>query len=172
MPKKPAAIGEAQIEALMQEVKDPELPFLDIVELGIYRGAYWRGQTLVVQLTPTYTGCPALKVLEEQVRERLAEAGVESIKVEWVYAPAWSTDWIHESARQKMKAHGIAPPLPAACTPGSNVKLLFAEDHPPVPCPYCQSQNTRLRSEFGPTACKALWVCQDCKQPFEYFKCL
>lgn len=165
-------LDDAQIEALMQEVKDPELPFLDIVELGIYRGFCWREETLVVQLTPTYTGCPALRVLEDRVKERLAEAGVESVEVEWIYAPAWSTDWISESAREKMKAFGIAPPLPSTDTPGANVKLLFSDQPPRVPCPYCQSTNTRQSSEFGPTACKALWVCQDCKQPFEYFKCL
>jgi ring-1,2-phenylacetyl-CoA epoxidase subunit PaaD len=156
--------GLAALRAL-DEVKDPEVPVLSVVELGIIRGVDAEDRRVAVTITPTYSGCPAMKVIEDDVREALERAGFVDIGIKTVYSPAWTTDWIPEPAREKLRAYGIAPPahvVEELVPLGRTVRA--------VSCPFCGSPNTTLESEFGATACKSLHVCRACRQPFEHFK--
>lgn len=145
-----------QVLEWLSEVADPEIPVLTIMDLGIVRDVECNGG-VVVSIAPTYSGCPATEAIEESVIAALEEQGVTDIEIRRVLAPAWTTDWISEAGRRKLKAYGIAPP----------------ERHErPVACPRCESEQTELVSEFGSTACKASYRCRDCLEPFEYFKCL
>ncbi|HET9276021.1 MAG TPA: 1,2-phenylacetyl-CoA epoxidase subunit PaaD [Gemmatimonadales bacterium] len=164
----PALNGARAAEALaaLDEVKDPEVPALSVVELGVVREIEAEEGRVTVTLTPTYSGCPAMKMIEDEVRARLARAGFGEILVRTVYSPPWTTDWIPEAAREKLRAYGIAPP-----------GKVSAQDLVPigratrtVACPFCGSTDTVLESEFGATACKSLHVCRACHQPFEHFK--
>lgn len=146
-------------------VVDPEIPVLTIADLGVLRGAERRGETIVVKLTPTYTACPATLAIQLAVEAALAEAGLDAARVETVLSPPWSTDDITEEGRRKLRDYGIAPPAR-----GAAARSLFAEET--VACPKCGSTNTSRISEFGSTACKALWRCEACAEPFDYFKCL
>jgi len=154
------------VATALHAVKDPEVPVLSVVELGVARGAEISGDRVTVTITPTYSGCPALHVMEREIREALTAAGFGEVIVKTVYAPAWTTDWIPAPAREKLRAYGIAPPGPVGAEPliplGPTVRT--------VTCPYCGSSNTTRESEFGPTACKSLHVCHSCQQPFEHFK--
>ena len=145
---------------------DPEVPVLSVVELGVVREVEVHGDAVTVTMTPTYSGCPALHVMEEEIRAALSTGGFAEITIRTVYAPAWTTDWMSAPAREKLRAYGIAPP-----------GLVTAEELVPlgrtvrtVTCPFCGSANTTTQSEFGPTACKSLHVCHSCRQPFEHFK--
>ena len=161
-----AKTREAEIVELLHEVKDPEVPVLDIVELGIVRGIELAGSEVIVRLTPTYSGCPAMRVIEEQVVTTLERHGFGRVTVKLVFNPAWTTDWIEEPAKEKLRAYGIAPP-------GRTAELELVTLGRPtrsIPCPFCGSSNTTLESQFGSTACKALHVCRSCHQPFEHFK--
>ena len=152
---------------LLDTVMDPEVPVLSVRELGIVRGvAVDPTGAVTVTLTPTYSGCPAMHVIEDDIRSALAGAGIASVRIETVYSPAWTSDWIPEAARAKLKAYGIAPPAPAE--QGGLVQLLRARRAPP--CPFCDSPDTETRSEFGSTACKSICWCRSCGQPFEEFK--
>jgi ring-1,2-phenylacetyl-CoA epoxidase subunit PaaD len=144
-------------------VLDPEVPVITLEELGVLRGVALREGRIVVTLTPTYTGCPATAAIQLAVEVALMDAGIEGARVETVLSPAWTTDDISETGRAKLLAYGIAPP--------SKIKRdgLFSDDL--VACPKCESQQTVKVSEFGSTACKALWRCADCREPFDYFKC-
>jgi ring-1,2-phenylacetyl-CoA epoxidase subunit PaaD len=155
-----------QIWEILHLVEDPEIPYLNVVEMGIVR-AVNVGEILEVVITPTYSGCPAMKTIEEDIKEALAENGFPHALVKTVLAPAWTTDWISESGRKKMKDYGIAPPMDASMDKRA---LLHGERI--VKCTRCGSTNTKLISQFGSTACKALFQCQDCHEPFDYFKCL
>lgn len=146
-------------------VVDPEIPVLTLEDLGVLRGVERRGQAIVVKLTPTYTGCPATLAIQLAVEAALAAAGLVGARVETVLAPPWSTDDITEEGRRKLKEFGIAPPAR-----GAAARSLFAEET--VACPKCGSTATVRISEFGSTACKALWRCEACAEPFDYFKCL
>ena len=152
------------LEAL-DDVKDPEVPVLSVVELGIVRDAVPEGAGAVVTITPTYSGCPAMREIERGIRDALGARGLEPIETRTKYAPAWTTDWISTEARAKLAAYGIAPP--GAARAADVVQL---ERRPRVACPRCSSRDTTLTSEFGSTACKALWVCRSCGEPFEEFK--
>ena len=157
---------DAILETL-DTVKDPEVPVLSVRELGIVRDVEVDASGAVtVTVTPTYSGCPAIQVIEDDILAALADAGIPHARVVTSYAPAWTTDWIGPDARAKLKAYGIAPPRPAE--QGGLVQLLRARTAPP--CPYCDSRDTEIRSEFGPTACKAVCWCRSCGQPFEEFK--
>lgn len=149
---------------LLEAVKDPEVPVLSVVELGVVRGVEVEGTRAIVTITPTYSGCPAMKVMEDEISAALKAGGFEAVEVRTVYAPAWTTDWIPEPAREKLRAYGIAPPGSAGgpVTLGPTVRR--------VACPFCGSGNTEVQSEFGSTACKSLHVCHSCRQPFEHFK--
>lgn len=158
-----------QLFEILQTVPDPEVPVISVVELGIVRDAQQREDGSVkVTITPTYSGCPAMFEIEKDVVAALEAAGVPRVEVTTVLSPAWTTDWIPESAREKLRKYGIAPP--GRADDGGLVALVRAK--PPVQCPWCGSRNTRLQSEFGSTACKAIHVCGDCKQPFDEFKAI
>jgi ring-1,2-phenylacetyl-CoA epoxidase subunit PaaD len=156
--------GQDALRAL-DEVKDPEVPVLSVVELGIIRGVDAEGRRVAVTITPTYSGCPAMKVIEDDVRDALERAGFVDIGIKTVYSPAWTTDWIPEPAREKLRAYGIAPPAHVV-----EERVPLGRTVRAVSCPFCGSPNTVLESEFGATACKSLHVCRSCRQPFEHFK--
>ena len=165
-----AAYDRARVFAWLEEVKDPEVPVLSVVELGVVRDAVVDADGAVtVTVTPTYSGCPAMRVIEESIHEALVLRGVPRVTVKTVFTPAWTTDWIPETARAKLEAYGIAPPGPTHAG-DELVPLLRAGAGPR--CPFCKSPRTTMRSEFGSTACKALWVCAACTQPFEQFKAI
>lgn len=152
--------------AVAATVPDPEIPVLTVEDLGILRDVRCDGSVLVVSLTPTYSGCPAVLAIELAVEAALREAGFGKVRIERVLAPAWSTDDITDAGRAKLRDYGIAPPERR----GGRGALLFAEEA--VTCPRCGSTLTSRISEFGSTACKALWRCDKCREPFDYFKCL
>ena len=153
----------------LEGVPDPEVPVISVVELGIIRDvAVDDAGTVAVTITPTYSGCPAMFEIEKDVRSALLAAGAAAVTVTTVLSPAWTTDWIPASAREKLRAYGIAPP--GTADPGGLVALARART--PVPCPWCGSPATELRSEFGSTACKAIHVCTSCRQPFDEFKAI
>lgn len=154
----------ANARAVAAGVVDPEIPVLTLEDLGVLRGVEWRDGRIVVQVTPTYTGCPATLAIKMAVEAALLDAGLESAIVETVLSPPWTTDAITETGRRKLREFGIAPPAAAGA------RSLFAQET--VPCPRCGSTATHRISEFGSTACKALWRCQACREPFDYFKCL
>jgi ring-1,2-phenylacetyl-CoA epoxidase subunit PaaD len=159
-----------QVLGWLEEVKDPEVPVLSVVELGVVRDAMIdRHGGVTVTITPTYSGCPAMRVIEDSIREALELRGVAQVSVRTIFTPAWTTDWIPESAKAKLEAYGIAPPGPAVAD-DELFPLRRATAGPR--CPFCKSPRTSLRSAFGSTACKALWVCQECTQPFEQFKAI
>lgn len=146
-------------------IPDPEIPVITIHELGILRSVALENSCCVVTITPTYTACPAMGLIEDQVRETLLQFDeVEQVRVKLTYAPAWTTDWISPDAKQKLKAYGIAPPAHSSCH--ATFKAI------PVACPRCSSEKTTCISRFGSTACKALYRCESCLEPFEHFKCL
>lgn len=151
--------------AVAAAVVDPEIPVLTLEDLGVLRGVEHREGRIVVKLTPTYTGCPATLAIQLSVEAALAEAGMADAKVESVLSPPWSTDDITEEGRRKLTEYGIAPPAR-----GARARSLFADEV--VACPKCGSTATSRISEFGSTACKALWRCNACAEPFDYFKCL
>lgn len=154
---------------VLKQIPDPEVPAINIVELGVVRDVLLSedGSGVEVVMTPTYSGCPAMKVMEDHVKEKLSNEGLE-VKIKIVYKPAWTTEWMTDETKAKLKAYGISPPP----------KLTFEHLHPlssvknaEVICPFCDSSNTTLTSQFGSTACKALHYCNHCHQPFELFKC-
>lgn len=152
---------------ILDEVKDPEIPVLSLVDLGVVRDVRLTDEGPVITITPTYSGCPAMKVMEEDIRARLMVAGYKGVSVHTVLSPAWTTDWITAKGRRELQKYGIAPPEQA--TSDKNVLL----GHPKqVTCPLCKSRNTAMLSQFGSTPCKALYKCNDCLEPFDYFKCI
>lgn len=156
---------KSTIFKILENVSDPEIPVLSIMDMGIVRDIKM-GDTIEIVITPTYTGCPAMSVIAANIQFELIVNGFKNVKVSETLSPAWTTDWITESGKQKLKEYGIAPPVAQVRID----KMLF-EMHPSVPCPLCGSDNTELLSEFGSTACKSLMRCLDCREPFDYFKC-
>lgn len=160
-------VTREQVWALMEEVFDPEVPVLTIVDLGVVRAIEplekdgWK-----ITITPTYSGCPAMKRIEDDIREKLLEHGIQNVEVKNVLSPAWTTDWLSENGKRKLQEYGIAPPVDEI-----DKSVLFAEP-PTVPCPRCLSTHTKMISQFGSTACKAHYQCHACLEPFDYFKCL
>ena len=155
--------------AVLDDVMDPEVPVLSVRELGIVRDVEVDDAGAVtVTVTPTYSGCPAIRVIEQDIVAALDAAGYPDARVRTTYAPAWTTDWIAPEAKAKLKAYGIAPP--GRAEEGELVQLL--RKRPAVQCPYCDSYETELRSEFGSTACKSVCWCRSCRQPFEEFKAI
>lgn len=159
-------ITEAQVWKWMEEIADPEVPVLSIVDLGIVRSVHVKNESEIeIRITPTYSGCPAMDVIAMQIKMLLLGYGVLKPVVNLVLDPAWTTDWMTENGKQKLKAYGIAPPQRK-----SKDKLgLFEEDE--IPCPHCGATQTTLISRFGSTSCKSMYQCQACKEPFEHFKC-
>lgn len=152
-----------EIWRALEQVPDPEIPVVSIVELGIVRNVELVGDRVLVTLTPTFAGCPALEMIKAQVGERLFALGVEQVEIRMTYSPPWTTDMITEPARAKLKRFGLAPPPHH----GGDVELFFLDR---VECPYCGSKNTRVKNNFGPTLCRAIYYCNACRQPFEQFK--
>jgi ring-1,2-phenylacetyl-CoA epoxidase subunit PaaD len=148
------------------EVPDPEIPVLNIADLGVLRDArVLPDDTVELDITPTYSGCPAMNMIAVNIETALAEAGIAA-RVKLVLAPAWTTDWMTQEGREKLRAYGIAPPAPQASR-----RALFGMDDE-IACPRCGSVETGKLSEFGSTACKSLWRCTACREPFDHFKCL
>ena len=151
---------------VIETVTDPEVPVLTVVDLGIIRDVERIGeQGVKVTITPTYSGCPAMNMIEMEIREALADAGYSPVDVVTVLAPPWTTDWISEDGKRKLKEYGITPPQ------GSADKRTLSGDFEGIPCPFCESTNTEMVSQFGSTPCKSLFRCKDCLEPFDYFKC-
>jgi len=159
-------VTKAQIYDWLEEVSDPEIPVLSVIDLGVVRNAQFINGDWLITITPTYSGCPAMKTMEEDILSKLKNKGIDSASVKLVLAPAWTTDWLSENGRNKLREYGIAPPEHEI-----DKSVLFAEPTV-VPCPKCFSRNSRMVSQFGSTACKALYQCNDCQEPFDYFKCL
>ena len=150
-------VDKDYILSLLQHVTDPEIPVISVLDLGIVREISIDADQVDVVITPTYSGCPAMLEIEREIHNALKKEGIDNVKVSTQLAPAWTTDWMTEDGKKKLKTYGIAPPNPT---------------HPDdVTCPQCDSKNTVLLSEFGSTACKALYKCNDCLEPFDYFKC-
>ncbi len=148
--------SKEQVKEWLSEVTDPEIPVLNIVEMGIVREIHLREDEIRVDITPTYSGCPAMEAIEKAIGDRLRGRGIKQVEVRRVHATPWTTDWLTAEAREKLRSYGIAPP-----TPG---------DSEQTQCPFCGSSETELRSFFGSTACKSLHFCRSCRQPFEEFK--
>jgi ring-1,2-phenylacetyl-CoA epoxidase subunit PaaD len=165
----------AQVWEWLGEVPDPEIPVISVVDLGIVREVAFDGDTgeCVVTITPTYSGCPAMQVIAEDVETALRARGLERVRVASRLSPAWTTDWMSEAGKAALKGYGIAPPVQQVIDISGlqhGVKR-HAIQQPEVACPHCGSSHTRLTSQFGSTPCKALYQCLDCKEPFDYFKC-
>lgn len=157
---------DAALVPILEQVSDPEIPVLSIMDMGVVRSAIIENGVVKVQITPTYSGCPAMDVIGDDIKKALKVAGYAS-EIELMLAPAWTTDWITPRGRKALEDYGIAAPLNAEADKDAllgNKKL--------VKCPQCGSKNTRLVSQFGSTACKAQFQCEDCLEPFDYFKCL
>jgi ring-1,2-phenylacetyl-CoA epoxidase subunit PaaD len=155
------------IWSLLEEVTDPEVPVLSVIDLGIVREINSTHGNIEIVITPTYSGCPAMDVISMLIKMTLIEHGFKNVTIKTVLSPAWTTDWMSEAGKEKLKKYGIAPPNPKqqVCR-----QELFEADEA-VQCPHCNSYHTHRVSEFGSTACKALYVCSNCKEPFDYFKC-
>ena len=161
-----------EIWRILGTVNDPEVPVLTILDLGIVRDVVLNdsvetGKQIEVIITPTYSGCPAMDAISIDIKLKLIEAGYKNVKLSSVLSPAWTTDWMTETGKEKLRAYGIAPPNARQQVCNND---LFAPNEA-VQCPHCNSYHTRRISEFGSTACKALYQCDDCKEPFDYFKC-
>ncbi|MCB0409586.1 MAG: phenylacetate-CoA oxygenase subunit PaaJ [Flavobacteriales bacterium] len=164
----PIEYSKEQIWEFLSEIPDPEIPVITIEELGVLRNVDIIDNRVIVTITPTYTGCPAMKMFEDDIIKTLHQKGIKNIEINMVFSPAWTTDWMSEEAREKLRKFGISPPIKGTADKG----VLFANGPKNVPCPNCGSTNTNLKSQFGSTACKALYTCNDCLEPFDYFKCI
>lgn len=159
--------AEKEIWSVLNAIPDPEVPAISIVELGVVRSVAVEDKQVLITITPTYSGCPAMKAMESAVMEELTALGYQ-VKIVIVYKPAWTTEWMSDATKEKLRQYGISPPP----------KLTFEHLHPlsspknaEIKCPFCNAVNTKLTSQFGSTACKALYFCNACHQPFELFKC-
>lgn len=154
----------------LESVPDPEVPVISIVELGIVRDVAWRDGRLRIAITPTYSGCPATELIATMVREKLAAIGIADVELVSQLAPAWTTDWMAPAAKARLAAFGIAPPQGSAPRVDVTGISPLRRAQVPVPCPRCGASDTRLVAQFGSTACKAQYVCNACREPFDYFK--
>ncbi len=157
----------SDLYTLLEEVKDPEIPVLSVVDLGVIREVIWDGGDLVrISITPTYTGCPAMDAISDDIRVAFKKRGLD-VDIQTVISPPWSSDWISAKGRANLEEYGIAPPVES-----TSDKSFITGQQKSVPCPRCKSLNTKVISPFGSTACKALHQCNDCLEPFDYFKCI
>ncbi len=154
----------------LHQVPDPEVPVISVVDLGIIRGVEWKEDELLVTVTPTYSGCPATRVISMDIETALRDKGIEKIAIETRLSPAWTTDWLSEDGKEKLREYGIAPPV------GATKCGTTGEDNTGKPkevaCPRCKSTHTKTVSWFGSTPCKASYQCENCLEPFDYFKCI
>jgi len=160
-------ISKKKIWKLLEQVNDPEVPVLSIIDLGIVRDVKINNDEAEVIITPTYSGCPAMDMIKMNIRMALLQHGFQKIKITSILSPAWTTDWMSGHGKEKLKSFGIAPPTSKQQVCHTE---LFHEGEA-IQCPRCNSYNTRLTSQFGSIACKAMYQCNDCKEPFDYFKC-
>ena len=156
------------------EVPDPEISVISLTDLGIIRDVAWDGDTLVVAVTPTYSGCPATTVINLDIEAALRNRGIDKLRLERRLSPPWTTDWISEEGRDKLRAYGIAPPIDGTAADGRLMARAgrLAGSNLAVACPRCGSARTEKVSQFGSTPCKASYRCSDCLEPFDYFKCI
>lgn len=159
------AVTEEQVLEALHDVKDPEIPMISVVELGIIQDVQVKGEDVLVSMTPTFTGCPAIRMMQEMIHDRVREMGVENVVVELSLEPAWTSDRMTDEAREKMEEIGLAPPAQH----NGDIDFELKET---VRCPYCETENTDVENPFGPTLCRAIYYCHDCQQPFEKFKAL
>ena len=157
----------AKIWRLLEDVCDPEVPVLSIIDLGVLRGVEVDNEKVIVTITPTYSGCPAMNTIAMDIRFKLLGEGYKQVELKTALTPSWTTDWMSEDGKRKLEEYGIAAPV----EPLASMNELFAKGAV-VKCPLCKSDNTKLISQFGSTSCKALFQCEDCREPFDYFKCL
>ncbi len=155
------------IYSIISDISDPEIPVLNIVEMGIVRKVDLLNDAVIISITPTYSGCPAMKTIEEQIKETLKENNIQVSEVKTVYSPAWTSDWLSDETKKKLERYGISAPDKT-----ENIDELKAFSLQIIHCPYCSSSDTKVTSEFGSTACKSLHYCNECCQPFEHFKCI
>ncbi len=156
-----------KIWKLLEQVPDPEIPVLSVVDLGVVRKVNLNNDEIEITITPTYSGCPAMNQFEDDIKSYLQKNGFQKVIIKTIYSPAWTSDWLTEKAKEKLEQYGIAPPVEKTTD-----KHFILGKQPTVRCPQCKSTNTKMISQFGSTACKALYQCNDCKEPFDYFKCL
>ncbi|MDZ4757342.1 MAG: 1,2-phenylacetyl-CoA epoxidase subunit PaaD [Bacteroidota bacterium] len=161
-------ITEKKVWDLLFEIPDPDIPVINIVELGLVRNIeITDDEKVIVTITPSYSGCPAMPVFKEDIYNKMSEAEIEDVEIKISLLPPWTTDWLSNATKEKMKQHGIAPPEQSS---HHDIKL-FTNSKNKITCPHCNNNDTQLTSQFGSTPCKALWYCKSCQQPFEYFKC-
>ncbi|MEM9634504.1 MAG: 1,2-phenylacetyl-CoA epoxidase subunit PaaD [Pseudomonadota bacterium] len=157
----------------LAEVPDPEIPVLSLIDLGVIREVEWDGETLVVTVTPTYTGCPATSIINLDIETKLRSCGIENLRLEQKLSPPWTTDWLSQEGREKLRKYGISPPVDEPETESLSGRLarLGRKGGVVVACPRCGSEKTEKVSQFGSTPCKAAYRCTACLEPFDYFKC-
>ena len=158
---------EQSILEALKEIPDPEIPVISIVDLGVIRQITLLPTGVEIAITPTYSGCPAMKQMEDDIVSALKKMGIENINIKMVYTPAWTTDWLSEDAKERLRVYGIAPPQES-----TSDKSFITGKTKQIKCPRCGSLHTEMVSQFGSTACKALYKCKDCLEPFDYFKCI
>lgn len=159
--------SEKHIWSLLETLPDPEIPVISIIDLGIVRNVKLTDDSLFIEITPTYSGCPAMKQIEDDIKALLVSNQYPSPIIKMVYDPAWTTDWINEAAKEELRIYGIAPPEHSTVDKSS-----LTGKPKSLKCPRCSSGNVKMISQFGSTACKALYQCNDCLEPFDYFKCI
>lgn len=169
-----AAPSLAQVWDWLAEVPDPEIPVVSLTDLGIIRDVEWQGDTLVVKVTPTYSGCPATSIINLDIEAALRGHGIDKLRLERQMSPPWTTDWITPEARDKLRGYGIAPPVDGTAADGVLLGRIarLGGHNLTIACPRCGSHATEKVSQFGSTPCKASYRCRDCLEPFDYFKCL
>jgi len=160
-------MSDSKIWKLLEQVPDPEIPVLSVIDLGVVRKIEKQQDKITITITPTYSGCPAMNQFEDDIIAHLKSNGYSNVIIKTTYTPAWTTDWLTDNAKKKLEEYGIAPPLEKTTD-----KRFILNQSPMVRCPQCKSTNTKMISQFGSTACKSLYQCNECKEPFDYFKCL
>ena len=165
----------ARVWDWLAEIPDPEIPAISLTDLGIIRDVAWQDDTLVVTVTPTYSGCPATGVINLDIETALRSHGIEKLELKRKLSPPWTTDWITDAGREKLRAYGIAPPVDGTAADGQlagRISRLAGTSNLVIACPRCRSNATERVSQFGSTPCKASYRCTDCLEPFDYFKCI
>lgn len=157
-------LSQKEIHSLLSAIPDPEIPVISISDLGVLRSVEIVDEVAEILITPTYSGCPAMRMIEDEIKKTLQENGILNFRVKTVYNPAWTTDWLSKEAKEKLREYGIAPP-------GKLNKLNSISGDRNIACPRCDSEDVKLVSLFGSTACKAIYTCNSCREPFDLFKC-
>ncbi len=170
LPGKPMQVPTQTIWSWLSEVPDPEIPVLSLTDLGVIRDIRWEEGMLVVTVTPTYTGCPATAVINLDIETKLRSNGIDNLRLEQRISPAWTTAWLSQEGREKLRKYGIAPPVEGTSKTG-RISRLSSNEALVVACPRCGSEKTEKVSQFGSTPCKAAYRCRSCLEPFDYFKC-